>query len=106
MEKEYAREHPRQGYICDLAELGGRVTLSQDYLSNLFSTGRSSGYHFVISGCETTWGIAVGHYRISAVPLEPGKSGWHSFCTDESGVLRYSLDTSPESCFVSGKITD
>jgi hypothetical protein len=106
IEKEYASEHSREGYVCDLAKLGARAQLRRDYDPDFFSTGRRAGYSFVISGCETTSGTAVRQYRIVAVPMEPGKSGWRSFCADETGVLRYALDVSVESCLASRNVID
>jgi hypothetical protein len=58
----------------------------RDYDPDFFSTGERAGYSFVISGCETLGDKAVRQYQIMAVPIEPGKSGWRSFCTDETGV--------------------
>ena len=106
MEKEYAQGHLSEGYVCDLAELAAKVPPTQDYLSAFFSTGTISGYRSVISGCETASGGAVTHYRVIAIPIEPGKSVWRTFCTDETGVLRYTFDASSESCFSSHEIID
>ena len=106
IEKEYAENHARQGYVCDLAKLGARAPLRRDYDPDFFSTGKRAGYSFVISGCETASDTAVRQYRIIAVPIEAGKSGWRSFCTDETGVLRYTLDASAESCFASRNVID
>ena len=106
IEKEYAEKHGREGYVCDLAKLGARTQLRRDYDPDFFSTGRRAGYNFVISGCEATSDSAVRQYRITAIPMEPGKSGWRSFCTDETGVLRYTLDAPVESCFTSGNVID
>jgi hypothetical protein len=80
--------------------------MTRDYDPDFFSTGKRAGYSFVISGCETTPDAAVRQYRIIAVPMEPGKSGWRSFCTDEPGVLRYTLDASAESCLASHNVID
>jgi hypothetical protein len=106
IEKEYAEKHAREGYVCDLAKLGTRAQLRRDYDPDFFSTGKRAGYSFVISGCETASGTAVKQYRIIAVPMEPGKSGSRSFCTDETGVLRYTLDASAESCLASRNVID
>ena len=106
VENEYAEKHTHEGYICDLAKLGVRAQLRRDYDPDFFSTGRRAGYSFAISGCETASNTAVRQYRIIAVPMEPSKSGWRSFCTDETGVLRYTLDASAESCFASRNVID
>jgi len=106
IKKEYAEKHAREGYVCDLAKLGARAQLRRDYDPGFFSTGKRAGYSFLISGCETASDTAVRHYRITAVPLEPDKSGWRSFCTDETGVLRHTLDASAESCFASPNVID
>jgi hypothetical protein len=106
IEKESAEKSVREGYVCDLAKLGARAQLRRDYDPDFFSTGKRAGYTFVISGCETASDTAVRQYRIIAVPMEPGKSGWRSFCTDETGVLRYTLEASLESCFASRNVID
>src|SRR4029077_3540311 len=106
IEKEYAEEHPHEGYVCDLAKLGGRAQLRSDYDLDFFSTGKRAGYSFVISGCEAAPDTTVRQYRIVAVPMEPGKSGWRSFCADETGVLRYTLDAPAESCLASRDVID
>ena len=106
IEKEYVETHAREGYVCDLAKLGPRAQQRRDYDPDFFSTGKRAGYSFVISGCETRSDIPVRQYRIIAVPMEPGKSGSRSFCTDETGVLRYTLNASAESCLTSHNIID
>jgi hypothetical protein len=106
IEKEYAEKHAREGYVCDLAKMRASAQLRRDYDPDFFSTGRRAGYSFVVSGCETPSGTAVRQYRILAVPIEQGKSGWRSFCTDETGVLRYTLDARPESCRASRNVIE
>ena len=106
IEKEYAEKHAGEGYVCDLAKLAATAQPRRDYDPDFFSTGKRAGYSFVISGCETAWKTEVRQYRVIAVPTEPGKSGWRSFCTDETGVLRYTLDASAESCFASSDVID
>jgi hypothetical protein len=106
IEKEYAKEHTREGYVCELVKLRARAQLRRDYDPDFFSTGNGAGYTFVISGCETASDTAVRQYRIIAIPMEPGKSGRRFFCTDETGVLRYTLDESSESCLASRNVID
>ena len=59
--------------------------------------GQKSGYNFkwtpgtvaiapVPAGC--TAGFVDG-YEVSAVPVSPGTTGQRSFCSDQSGVIRY-----------------
>ena len=96
----------REGYVCELVKLRARARLRPDYDPDFFSTGKGVGYTFVISGCDPASDTVVRQYRIIAAPMEPGKSGLRSFCTDETGVLRYTLDASAESCPVSHDVID
>lgn len=104
-EKEYAREHVADGYACDLAKLEPRAHTTDVYDSEFYLNGTAAGYQFAILGCESS-GSGVRKYRILAAPTEPGKSGWRSFCSDETGVLRYTLEAPPNSCFNSRSVID
>jgi|SRR6267378_729951 len=52
--------------------------------SNAFLlSGERVGYRNAFAGCEPEPNSVVTRYRITAVPLEPRKSGVRAFCTDE-----------------------
>ena len=37
-------------------------------------------------------------FSVAAAPIEPGRSGFRAFCTDDSGVLWYDKDGSAADC--------
>jgi hypothetical protein len=94
-----------QGFTCALADLGGMgggggPTPHQAMLIDpRLASGKKNGYSFTLSGCD---GTPVSRYSVSAVPADPG-SGTRVFCSDESGVIRFSQDGKADSCLSAGK---
>ena len=94
-EIEYDSTYPANGYACDLKALGGVPGTSMptpgaaQLLDNdLASSGFKSGYLFKISDCQkvTVNGVdRITGYRLTAVPVSPGKTGNRGFCTDQFG---------------------
>jgi len=73
---------------CDTAQL----------IDEVVAAGAKSGYSFAYTGigAPVTVGQGCGapgfnSYLLTAVPLSPGMSGNRSFCTTDTGVLRYDL---------------
>ncbi len=104
-EVSYAATYPAHGFTCILSDLGGMgsgggPTEHQAMLIDpRLAYGRKNGYVFVLSGCD---GTPASKYSISAAPADPG-SGTRAFCSDESGVIRFSADGKADSCLNSGK---
>jgi len=97
-EAQYGVTYPQRGFACSLATLGGDPALGAPTAeaAQLIPVDLASGdlkeYTFVISGC--TRKTADNHdtfvsYKITAVPDRPGHTGVRSFCTDESGEIRF-----------------
>ena len=95
-ETQYRSTYPARGYACSLAALAGIPRLgpptaaSAQLLSRDLSTGIKNGYFFDIRDCKTekiNGADLVTSFRIIAVPVIVGKSGFRGFCTDESGAL-------------------
>jgi len=91
-EKEFAQAHRDHGYACALQDLDAMR-------SERWPGGRRrNGYEFELScSAKNTTGIALG-FRIIA----PLHSKMPAYCSDQSGVLRYDQDGSPEKCLQSG----
>ena len=104
LENDFAEAHATRGYTCELAELSPKQserTTGSDDRSDLFGTGRKSGYKFAVSNCRTDVKTVVTHYEATAVPTEQGKTGLPAFCTDESGVIWYHQQGSALGCLAS-----
>jgi hypothetical protein len=81
------------GYTCSLSDLGGmggserndhQAMLIEPRLAN----GKKNGYIFALAGCA---GSSASKFTLTAIPAE-GTMGAKAFCSDESGVVRFSSD--------------
>jgi len=101
----YAAAYPTHGFTCTLSDLGGmgggsgtdehHALLLEPRLSN----GRKNGYIFKLSNCN---GTPAATYSVTAVPAD-ATAGTRAFCSDQSGVVRYSLDGSADTCLSTGQ---
>jgi hypothetical protein len=103
-EQSYSQKHPARGYTCKLSELfPAQRNTNLDTQAALFDAGMADpdrdGYSFVLSGCV---GSPVLKFQIAAVPQE-ADSGLKAFCTDESGVIRFTQDGTAATCFNAGE---
>ncbi len=71
---------------CTTATSAGACLLD-DVLSN---TKVKSGYNFAVA--NLTGSPVIVTYNVTAVPTVVGQSGQRGFFTDQSGVIRYTLD--------------
>jgi type IV pilus assembly protein PilA len=107
-EHAYATAYPLAGYSCSLGNLGPPPSgqpISQnaaDLLDPTVSSGTKSGYTFSISNCGSATPIA--QYQSQAVPIAVGTSGQRAFCSDASGILRYSSDGVAATCISLGNV--
>jgi len=101
----YAASFPGHGFTCTLSDLGGMgsgggATEHQGMLIDpRLASGKKNGYVFALSGCD---GTPASRYSITAVPADP-TAGTRAFCSDESAVIRFSLDANGNSCHSMGK---
>jgi hypothetical protein len=104
LEKTFAGAHVDKGFACELPLLrpaeGEQNPVDYDPLRFL-TTGTSVGYKFVLGNCRTDAKGVLIHYEATAVPVERGKTGFHAFCTDDSGLLWYDADGSATNCLAS-----
>jgi len=101
LQNDYAASHPTQGFACQLPLLKRTTPAKDEYDPDAFLlSGDHAGYRIALTDCEPEPGGVVTRYRVTAVPLEPGKSGVRAFCTDQTGVLWYDANGSAENCLV------
>jgi type IV pilus assembly protein PilA len=95
---QYSNTFPSSGYACTLTALGGDshsgppTATNAEMLQQDLATGVKSGYSFAISNCvknSQSGTDRVTGYTVMAQPLTVGKSGNRTFCTDESGQIKF-----------------
>ena len=104
LEQKFAAAYVEKGFACELPLLRPKESdqnpVDYDPLRFL-TTGTSAGYKFVLGNCRTDAKGVVVHYEATAVPVERGKTGFHAFCTDDSGLLWYDAEGSATNCLAS-----
>ncbi len=100
----YASTYPGRGYTCSLSDLdgfgGSQPSERQAMLiESGLASGKKNGYLFALSRCD---GTPASKFRLTAVPADPSV-GLRAFCSDESGVIRYSADGKGATCLSAGK---
>jgi type IV pilus assembly protein PilA len=106
-ETTYAQTYPEIGYTCTLAELGPPPSGSPlssaaaGIIDDVLASGQKAGYRFSLRGCT---GTPKYTYTSTAVPVQVGGTGQRAFCSDASGVLRYSADGNAGTCIASGPV--
>ena len=97
-QSQYNTMYPSSGFACTLTALGGDphsgppTATSAEVLQTDLASGIKSGYQFAISNCikNTASGSdRVTGYTVLAQPLTVGKSGNRTFCSDESGQIKF-----------------
>ena len=106
-ETTYAQTYPDVGYTCTLTDLGppSGGTLSSTgagIIDSVLASGAKAGYTFAITNCSGA-SLKV-TYTTTAAPQNIGGTGSRAFCSDASGVLRYSADGVPATCIASGSV--
>jgi len=102
-EKTYAATYRDVGFTCTLSELdgfgGGERNQHQAMLINAgLAGGKRFGYLFALSQCA---GSPASSFTLTASP-NASSFGQRAYCTDQSGMIRYSADGSAASCLKSG----
>ncbi len=104
LQNEYSDTHGGNRFACELALLKPVGPDELDYdLSSLLTTGMHSGYRFSLPNCGSDRNGARSHYEATAVPLERGVTGLWTFCTNETGVIRYDEAGSMTNCLAFGR---
>jgi hypothetical protein len=102
-ETAYSITYPNRGFTCTLSDLDGFGSDSPNehqamLIESGLASGRKAGYIFVLSGCT---GLRSPQFMLSAVPANAGTA--HTFCTDQTGVIRSASDAQAATCASSGK---
>jgi type IV pilus assembly protein PilA len=98
----YAASFPDTGYAATLTNLGGTTAACAPpavatigaacLIDNLLSVvQQKSGYQFAAAGAATA-GTVNNLYTVTATPLTIGATGNRGFFSDQSGVIRYTLN--------------
>jgi hypothetical protein len=90
-------------YACSLSDLTATLRSDSSWdessLKDFVNTGTRAGYVYQLS-CED--GLERG-YSLIAAPEKRGNSGMRSFCSDRTGVIRYSNTGDSKSCEQQGR---
>jgi hypothetical protein len=103
-EISYAAAFPARGFTCNLSELGGQYTGSEQepehamLIDDALASGKKNGYVFAINNCDVR---PASQYQVTASPADPD-SGTRAFCSDESAIVRYSADGKAATCLSEG----
>lgn len=95
---QFSMQYPSSGYSCSLQALGGDPhsgppsATSAEILPPDLASGVKSGYQFTITNCvkdTANGGDRVTGFTILAQPLTVGRTGNRTFCSDESGLIKF-----------------
>jgi type IV pilus assembly protein PilA len=95
---QFSMQYPVNGYACGLTALGGDPQSGPPSAENAeilppdLSSGVKSGYQFALSNCiknSQNGTDRVTGFTIIAQPLNVGKTGNRTFCSDESGQIKF-----------------
>jgi type IV pilus assembly protein PilA len=91
-EVNYAASCPATGYSASLAELsaGAICVGGQGIIDPVLAAGAKSGYTFTYAAVVGADGLND-TYTVSSTPSTVGVTGQRQFCSDQTGVIRYSL---------------
>jgi prepilin-type N-terminal cleavage/methylation domain-containing protein len=94
-EVTYAAGCPNAGYSSTLTELnsGALCAAGLNIIDNVLSLGAKSGYTFKYTGTADATGL-VNTYTLTALPGVVGTTGQRGFFSDQTGVIRYTLNGS------------
>ena len=99
-EVTYASTYPDLGFTCTLASLGPTAdatavptSTSAGLIDSVLASGAKSGYTLTLLNCT---GTPIVTYSSRATPQTNG--GVRGFCSDQSGVIRYTADGIATAC--------
>lgn len=99
-EVTYAASNPQAGFSANLEVLGGASPCNVSpttacLIDPVLASGQKSGYRFLYEAWDSNEDQVLDAYLVQAIPVEPGATGIRSFCSDESGIIRF---TKEEAC--------
>ena len=94
-EVTYSSGCPNVGFSATIDELntGAICPSGTGIIDNLLATGNKSGYSFTYAAATNGAPVNTA-YTITAVPQKVGVTGQRGFFSDQTGVIRYTLDGS------------
>ena len=99
-ENRFREAHPKLGFTCDfelLKPFGGPIGAGSPEGSERKGLLKAGAYTLSLGECS---GNPVENYQLAAVPRGSGSKGpLRTFCAEKSGMVYYSKDQKPESCF-------
>jgi len=87
----YNAIYPQSGFVCTLSYLGGSSNpafSAAGLIDNNLMSGQKSGYSFGVTTCSSAGGIVV-TYSTDAAPNVLFQTGNRYFCSDQSGVIKF-----------------
>lgn len=102
----YYSQYPKIGYACKLSDLGGSSSAPSSEAAGLIdaqlASGAKSGYSFQINGCTSDADGTISTYQVIALPLQRSASGRRQFCSDQTGVIKATIDQTEVVCSETG----
>jgi type IV pilus assembly protein PilA len=91
-EVTYSASCPAVGFSATLVELntGALCQGGTGIIDAVLGAGAKSGYTFVYAAGAAVNGV-VNTYAITATPMTIGTTGQRQFCSNQTGVIRYTL---------------
>lgn len=95
-EIQFNTTYPRDGFACNLAQLGGDpkagppTPQAAQLIPSDLASGFKSGYKFAITNCTkvtTNNQDTYTSFEVTAVPQQVGKTGHRGFCMDQNGQI-------------------
>jgi len=105
-EVTYSSTYPTVGFTCSLADMqpptgsNPPTSTAAGLIDSVLASGNKSGYTFSAGTCTSANNIVV-TYQWGGAPQAPGQTGQRYFCTDQSGVIKFSA-TDVATCIASG----
>jgi type IV pilus assembly protein PilA len=95
-EVSYASAYPSIGF-SSLASLGGATpctpsTATGCFLDNVLATGAKEGYSFTVTPATQVNGMYMTYTSLGS-PSSLNQTGTRSFCSDQSGVIFYNINS-------------
>ncbi len=104
-ENLYNSTYPTVGFACNLKSLGPGKTPADStaagLIDDVLASGAKAGYTFATGACTKVGAVTTG-FQYTGSPTVPNQSGTRYFCSDASGVIKYST-ASAVACLATGQ---
>jgi len=100
-EVTYSSTYPNVGFSCSMGDFqppaagANPTSTAAGLIDGVLAAGQKSGYNFALVGCT---GTPIVTYQSTGVPVSIGQTGQRGFCSDQSGVIKFSADGTAASC--------